>query len=92
LKSGEVVDVYPLIVKAIALDPPELTFRYQNLTNRIHSLCKSDWPSGSSITGSCYQMASLANAAAGHEIIEWDNDHDVLDLRDPYLLYYIRWN
>lgn len=92
LKSGEIVDVYPLIVKALAIDPPELTFRYQNLTKRIHGLCKSDWPSGSSITGSCSQMASLANAAAGFDIIEWDPDHDVLDLRDPYLLYFIRWN
>lgn len=92
LKSGETLDVYPIIVRAISLDPPELTFRYQNLLDRICQLCKSDAPSGSSVTGSCSQIALLANATSGYEIIEWDADHDVLDLRDPYLLFFIRWS
>lgn len=91
LKSGEILDVYPIIVKAISLNPPELTFRYQNLLDRINKLCSTDAPSGSSVTGSCYQIAQLANATAGYQIIEWDSEHDVLDLRDPYLLYFIRW-
>jgi hypothetical protein len=92
LKSGAILDVYPIIVKAISLDPPELIFRYANLVDRIHKLCDSEAPSGSSITGSCYQIALLANATTGYQNIEWDSEHDVLDLRDPYLLYFLRWN
>jgi hypothetical protein len=35
VNSGGVVDVYPLILRAIALNPPELTQRYPNLQKRI---------------------------------------------------------
>ncbi|HCF3474847.1 TPA: hypothetical protein NIC52_006056 [Pseudomonas aeruginosa] len=91
LKTEEVCDVYPLIVKAIALAPPELTIRYANLQQRITSLCAKDTPSGSSVTGACGHMCSIANASEGRNILEWDATHDVLDILDPYLLFFIRW-
>ncbi|WP_419735657.1 hypothetical protein [Pseudomonas sp. COR18] len=91
LKTGEVFDVYPLIVKAIAVTPPELTIRYANLQQRITSLCANDTPSGSSVTGACGHMCSIANASEGRNVLEWDAAHDVLDILDPYLLFFIRW-
>ncbi|MEE4462044.1 hypothetical protein V2S84_07920 [Azotobacter chroococcum] len=91
LKTGEVCDVYPLIVKAIALAPPELTIRYANLQQRITNICAKDTPSGSSVTGACGHMCSIANASEGRNILEWDAAHDVLDILDPYLLFFIRW-
>jgi hypothetical protein len=92
ITSGEVLDVYPLILLAIALDPPELTQRYPNLQRRIHSLCTKDQPSGSSVTGACAHIASIANQSENRSVIEWDADNDVLDIRDPYLLFYMRWS
>lgn len=91
LKDGSVRDVYPLIVRALALDPPELTIRYANLQRRLASLCANESPSGSSVTEACFQMAKIANAAENRAILEWDKENDVLDIRDPYLLFYIRW-
>jgi hypothetical protein len=92
LKDGSAVDVYPLVVRAIALNPPELTQRYPNLQKRIQSLCSSEPPSGSSVTGACLQIALIANEAENRTIIEWDGENDVLDIRDPYLLFYLRWS
>ena len=92
VKGGAVMDVYPLVLKAIAIDPPELTQRYPNLQKRIQSLCEKDQPSGSSVTGACDHIASLANDSENRNIIEWDGANDVLDIRDPYLLFYLRWN
>lgn len=91
LKDGSATDVYPLVVHAIALDPPELTQRYPNLQKRIQSLCASEPPSGSSVTGACMQIAAIANESENRTIIEWDGENDVLDMRDPYLLFYLRW-
>ncbi|MDA0242023.1 MAG: hypothetical protein OT477_01275 [Chloroflexi bacterium] len=85
-------DVYKFLVKALSLDPPNLNFRYQALGNRIASICQGNPPSGSSITGACYQVASIANDAAGNIIVEWDSENDVFDIRDPYLLFYLRWS
>ena len=87
-----VTDVYPLILRAIALDPPELTQRYPNLQRRIQSLCAKEQPSGSSVTGACSHIASIANESENRNVIEWDSENDVFDIRDPYLLFYLRWN
>ncbi len=92
LKDNSVLDVYPIILRAIAADPPELTIRYPNLQSRIEMLCSSDKPSGSSITGACAQISTIANDSENNNIIEWDGDTDVMDIRDPYLLFYLRWS
>lgn len=84
-------DVYKFLKHALALSPPQLTFRYDNLLKRISSLCLSDYPSGSSVTSACLHSSNIANTTAGDSIIEWDQENDVLDIRDPYLLFYLRW-
>ncbi len=91
-RDGEVLDVYPLILRAVALDPPELTQRYPNLQRRIQSLCAKDQPSGSSVTGACSHIASIANDSENRNVVEWDGGNDVFDVRDPYLLFYLRWS
>ena len=91
LRDNSVMDVYPLVLKAIAQDPPELTLRYNNLQRRIQGLCAAEQPSGSSVTGACAHIAAIADDAENRNIIEWDAANDVLDIRDPYLLFYLRW-
>lgn len=84
-------DVYVFLLKAIATNPPTLTFRYSDLVSRVNSLCYSANPPGSSITSACQHSTAIANSAAGNSIIEWDPENEVLDIRDPYLLFYLRW-
>lgn len=85
-------DVYQFLLKAISIDPPCLTFRYHPLVDRIASLCRGNTPSGSSITNACHHTANIANDAANNNIVEWDADNDVFDIRDPYLLFFLRWS
>jgi hypothetical protein len=85
-------DVYRLLVKALSLDPPQITFRYQSLIDRIAATCTTDPPSGSSVTSACYHAATIVNDSVGEKILEWDTENDVFDIRDPYLLFYLRWS
>ncbi|OZB84075.1 MAG: hypothetical protein B7X28_01175 [Halothiobacillus sp. 13-55-253] len=85
-------DVYRLLVKALSLDPPTLTFRYAPLNERITSMCQETSPSGSSITGACEHSARIVNDTALDRIVEWDGGSDVFDIRDPYLLFFLRWS
>lgn len=85
-------DVYRFLIKALSVDPPSLNFRYQPLVDRITSICNGESPSGSSITSACRHVAAIANDAAGDSIVEWDGESDVFDIRDPYLLFYLRWS
>lgn len=91
LKDGHQGDVYSLIMRCLATDPPRLTLRYDDLTAGVRGLCNGSSPSGSSITGACSHIAKIANDSANANIIEWDSESEVLDIRDPYLLFYIRW-
>lgn len=91
-KFGWNGDVYRLLVKALAVDPPKLTFRYNALNERIIEVCLFEGPSGSSITSACAHSAKIVNDAAGSKIVEWDGEHDVFDIRDPYFLFYLRWS
>ncbi|MEB8536465.1 P-loop NTPase family protein [Acidithiobacillus ferriphilus] len=85
-------DVYRLLVKALSLDPPTLTFRYGPLNERIVGICQGSPPSGSSITGACDHSARIVNDSALDRIVEWDGESDVFDIRDPYFLFFLRWS
>lgn len=92
LKDGRASDVYPILMKAISQSPPELTLSYPSLLTRIESVCVNGHPQGSSVTGACMHISALANNVAGAPIVEWDGEKDVLDIRDPYLLFALRWS
>lgn len=92
LRDGSIGDVYTILLRAIVLDPPSLHFRYSELQDRIKAICESDTPVGSSVTGACLHIAQLANDGKDRTIIAWEQSEDVLDIRDPYLLFYMRWS
>ena len=92
LNDRSVGDVYTILLQAIALDPPNLHFRYAELQDRIKRVCEKETPVGSSVTGACLHIAQLANDGQARAIVDWDATEDILDIRDPYLLFYIRWN
>jgi hypothetical protein len=89
--GNKVCDVYALILAAISVNPPELTIRYQNLNKRLGSICQGEPPSMSSIAAACIHLTGVANDAENKVVMEWDTANDVLDIRDPYFLFYLRW-
>lgn len=91
VNDGSIRDVYPIILFAISFNPPQRTIRYANLQMRITAVCPEGNPSGSSVTGACAHMSDIANDAENRVIIEWDIENEVLDIRDPYLLFFLRW-
>jgi hypothetical protein len=92
-KDGTEGDVYRCVLRAIASDPPRLSFAYDDLTERAADVCAGDVPAGSSVTGTCVHMSKLAIERFPDErAIEWDDQKQILDLPDPYLLFYLRWS
>lgn len=86
-------DVYRCVLKAIASDPPRLSFSYDELTRRTAAVCAGNPPVGSSVVGTCLHMSRLALERFPNErAIDWDEQKQVLDVPDPYLLFYLRWS
>lgn len=89
--NNAAMDVYPLILRGIACDPPKLTLKANELVARVQNLCSGDQPGSGSIINSCSHIVAIANEAEGRQVIEWDAERDLLDIRDPYLFFFLRW-
>ncbi len=86
-------DVYRVVLKAVADNPPRLSFPYEELLARTVKVCLGECPVGSSVTGTCLHMSKLALEKFPNErAIDWDEQKQVFDVPDPYLLFYLRWS
>jgi hypothetical protein len=84
-------DVYRAVLLGLKGGRPELGIEYAELNNRIEQCCVGDRPVGSSVVEACKQMARMADSVVpGARSIEWDEGYEVLNISDPYLLFYIR--
>ncbi|HUS32657.1 MAG TPA: hypothetical protein VMZ53_29350 [Kofleriaceae bacterium] len=92
--DGRVGDVYLSIMRAVALDPPKLSFDRSELANRLDALTKGASPDAASVLRACGTLAQIAQgfAAPTGPSLEWDEQAQVLDVPDPYLLFYLRWS
>lgn len=86
-------DVYRCVLRAIASNPPQLSFDYEEIGQRTSEVCVGDSPVGSSIVGSCLHMSRLAiEKFPSERVIDWDEQKQILDIPDPYFLFYLRWS
>lgn len=82
-------DVYRSVLLALSRDPVAQSFRYDEVLSRVREVCIGETPVGSSIAASLQQMQKIAKKIAPEsDILEWDED--VLNIVEPYFLFYIR--
>ena len=87
--DGTSGDVYRCILLALRESPPRLSFPYAEIYDRTRKVCSSEAPAGSSVASALEQMPEIAtDLEPNAQIIEWSDD--VLDIVDPYFLYYLR--
>ena len=81
-------DVYRCVLLAMKVDPPRLSFRYDEMLTRTAAQCNGESPVGSSVAQALMQMDKLAKTVQEAPVIEWDED--VLDIVEPYFLFFLR--
>lgn len=86
--DGSEGDVYRGVLLAITADPPVLTFRYDEVLERTRKICLDGAPVGSSISLALEKVCEIASELDAANIIEWSEE--VLDIADPYFLFYAR--
>lgn len=93
LRDGSRGDVYRCVLSAIAIDPPRLSFTYGELSKRISVVSEVEQPQAASIYQACSQIGKIAEEMyPSQRVLSWDDDDSILDLSDPYLLFYLRWS
>lgn len=92
LASGEEVDIYDLVLKAIALDPPAISLSLEELKQRIDQLFleKDSKPDRNKIKSAVEQLQVIMSTSGSiFQVFEWkDNEIYILD---PLFLFYLRW-
>jgi hypothetical protein len=78
------------------MDPPKLSFDRFELQRRLEALCSGASPDVASVLRACGTLAQIAQgftaASPTGPSLEWDEQAQVFDVPDPYLLFYLRWS
>lgn len=98
-KDGTRGDVYVAVFAAIAVDPLRNSISYQELKDRVERVLRDGGkPGGQAVQRAVRVMHKMAAKMADttnppeEPVLQWeDGKGGVLDLPDPYFLFYIRW-
>ncbi|MDH4559556.1 hypothetical protein [Pseudomonas sp. BN411] len=86
--NGKVRDVYELLIAAFGMDPPQLTFTYDELQKRVDQLAGADV---ASVWESVRHMSDIANNMSAEKKLDFAGDLRWVSILDPYLFFALRW-
>jgi hypothetical protein len=91
LASGGTADIYKAILMALAATGPESSLTYEDLRNELTKLLGEDTPQKHEITSALKHLSSISQEIGNDAGIDWDSDGRKIDISDPYLRFYLRW-
>ena len=91
-KDGMEYDIYELIVKSIAENPPIMELKFEDIKDRIYSLIvdNQEKPKPQTIKDSLVKLQELLNEREDiFKVLDWKEG--ILYILDPLFLFYLRW-
>ena len=91
LTWGEEADIYQAILIAIAQTGPASSIRYDDLRDAMNRILVKNMPQKHEITSALKQLALISTKAGKDSGVDWDEDSRKVDISDPYLRFFLRW-
>jgi hypothetical protein len=91
LASGGTADIYKAILMALAATGPKSSLTYEDLRNELTNMLGQDTPQKHEITSALKHLSSISQEIGNDAGIDWDSDERKIDISDPYLRFYLRW-
>lgn len=93
LKNGEKVDIYGLVLNALAYLKPDLvTLEYEGLRSAIKEISSQEIPQVHEVARVLKHMADIAATdQSSSPVIDFDEVEKRLHITDPYFAFYLRW-
>ena len=91
-KNGMEYDIYELIVKSIAENPPIMELKFEDMKDRIYCLISDNQekPKPQTIKDSLAKLQELLNDREDiFKVLDWKEG--ILYILDPLFLFYLRW-
>jgi len=76
---------------AIAETGPKPSISYEELRNTLNGLLTDMMPQKHEITSALNHLANISMKSGSEAAIDWDVDKREINLSDPYLRSYLRW-
>jgi hypothetical protein len=93
LVSGETVDIYGLVLRALArLSPDLVTLEYEDLRGAIRDVSAKDPPQLHEVARVLKHMSEIAATdQSSTPVIDFDEEDKRLHVTDPFFAFYLRW-
>jgi len=93
LVSGENVDIYELVLNALAeLKPGLVTISYDELRASIRNICGEQMPQAHETTRVLKHMSQIASTdASSSPVIDFEEEDRQLHITDPFFAFFLRW-
>ena len=91
LKAGGTADIYKVILMAIAATGPTSTIGYDDLRTQMNKILSEGMPQKNEITAALKHLSQISREMGNDAGIDWDSDERKIDISDPYLRFYLRW-
>jgi hypothetical protein len=93
LKSGETVDIYELLLHALAhLRPGLVSLEYEDLRAAIRDVSDTQIPQLHEVARVLKHMSSIAASdQSSTPVIDFEEDEKRLHITDPFFAFYLRW-
>jgi hypothetical protein len=91
LRSGGEADIYEAMLLALAETGPKSSISYEELRTSLNGLLVEMMPQKHEITSALKHLANIAMKSGSEAVIHWDDDKREVNLSDPYLRFYLRW-
>ncbi len=93
LKSGEITDIYGVIMEALLKMKPGIeSIAYDKFRGYIRDVISSDLPQFGEVSRVLEKIAEISyNDGASTPVVDWDKDDAVLTITDPFFAFYLRW-
>lgn len=91
LRSGGEADIYEATLLAIAETGPKSSISYEELRTTLNGLLTDMMPQKHEITSALKHLANISMKSGSEAAIDWDDDKREINLTDPYLRFFLRW-
>lgn len=93
LKDGQKVDIYELVLRALAhLKPGLVSLEYEDLRAAIRQVSASQIPQLHEVARVLKHMATIASSdQSSTPVIDFEEDEKKLHVTDPFFAFFLRW-
>lgn len=93
MKSGTEVDIYRLVLHALAhLKPGLVSFEYEQLRTAIREITEEGVPTIQDVARVLKHMSEIAATdQSSTPVIDFDEEEKRLHVTDPFFAFYLRW-